>query len=82
MHHCTKLRPKEAAEYLGLSASTLAKLRVYGGGPIFSKLGHRLVIYEVHNLDAWVAECRVASTSELKSEVSDPKKQCHRDSNG
>jgi excisionase family DNA binding protein len=37
--HDRLLKPDEAAEYLGLGHSTLAKLRVSGGGPAFRKFG-------------------------------------------
>lgn len=53
---------KTAAKRLGLSKSTLDKLRVYGGGPRFSKLG-RSVRYSTTDLDMWVAENRRTSTS-------------------
>jgi hypothetical protein len=59
-----KLRPSEAAAYTGLSSSTLAKYRVFGGGPPFYKLGRR-VVYDVRDLDSWVAERRRVSTSDL-----------------
>ncbi|WP_114943485.1 helix-turn-helix transcriptional regulator [Microvirga calopogonii] len=53
---------KTAAKRLGLSKSTLDKLRVYGGGPRFSKLG-RSVRYSATDLDNWVHENRRTSTS-------------------
>ena len=59
-----KLRAPEAAEYLGLSASTLAKMRLRGDGPPYSKAGPRVVIYDRADLDAWVAARRRTSTSE------------------
>jgi predicted DNA-binding transcriptional regulator AlpA len=37
--HDRLLKPNEAAEFLGLGHSTLAKLRVSGGGPAFRKFG-------------------------------------------
>lgn len=46
------IRVKAAAEYLGLSKSTLDKLRHFGGGPKYFKLG-RAVIYSTDDLDAW-----------------------------
>jgi hypothetical protein len=52
-----------AAAYCGSSASTFAKLRLYGGGPMFLKLGRR-VVYHPDDLDRWLAEHRRASTSE------------------
>jgi predicted DNA-binding transcriptional regulator AlpA len=53
----------EAAAYCGSSASTFAKLRLYGGGPTFVKLGRR-VVYDPADLDAWLAAHRRNSTSE------------------
>ena len=40
-----KLRTPEAAEYLGLSQSTLAKMRLRGDGPAYLKAGQRIVLY-------------------------------------
>jgi excisionase family DNA binding protein len=56
------LRVTEAAEHLRLSKSTLDKLRVYGGGPTYMKLG-RTVIYAQDDLDAWMASRRRESTA-------------------
>ncbi|OWK24150.1 hypothetical protein AJ87_24365 [Rhizobium yanglingense] len=49
------IRVKEAAFYLSLSKSTLDKLRHFGGGPRYYKLG-RAVIYSTDDLDAWKSE--------------------------
>jgi predicted DNA-binding transcriptional regulator AlpA len=49
------IRVREAAAYVGLSKSSLDKLRCFGGGPRYSKLG-RPVVYDVADLDVWVAE--------------------------
>lgn len=57
------LRPEHAGPYIGLSKSTLDKMRVYGTGPTFSRLG-RAVVYCRDDLNAWVEQRRVASTSE------------------
>jgi predicted DNA-binding transcriptional regulator AlpA len=57
------LKAPAAAAYCGSSASTFAKLRLYGGGPMFLKLGRR-VVYHPGDLDRWLAEHRRASTSE------------------
>ena len=54
------LKPKAAADRLGLSESTLAKLRMTRSGPSFSLLG-RAVRYRPTDLDAWVAS-RMVST--------------------
>lgn len=48
------IRVREAADYVGLSKSTLDKLRCYGTGPRYFKLG-RAVVYDTADLDAWVA---------------------------
>jgi predicted DNA-binding transcriptional regulator AlpA len=60
------LRAPEAAQYLGLSKSTLAKMRLRGGPdtPPFVKLGPRSVGYCVDVLDAWLHARRRASTSD------------------
>lgn len=50
------LRPREAARYLGLSESKLAKLRMASNralGPRFIKLAG-CVVYRREDLDAWV----------------------------
>ena len=53
----------EAAAYVGLSVSTLNKLRVFGGGPAFLKLGRR-VVYDSRDLNDWLERSRRRSTSE------------------
>jgi hypothetical protein len=58
-----RLSPKEAAEYLGISKSKCDKLRIYGGGPGYFKLDHR-VVYDVDDLDSWVAARARANTSQ------------------
>jgi len=58
-----RLPVEEAARHTGLSVSTLNKLRVFGGGPVFLKLGRR-VAYDVADLDAWLASRRRRSTSD------------------
>ena len=62
-----KLRPKDAAAYLGFSASTLAKMRLRGDGPPFAKLGSRVVVYDARDLEVWVNERTQRSTSEITS---------------
>jgi excisionase family DNA binding protein len=57
------LTVRGAAAYLGLSASTLNKLRCTGSGPVYFKLG-RAVRYDPQDLDHWLAEHRVGSTSQ------------------
>jgi predicted DNA-binding transcriptional regulator AlpA len=60
------LRPAEAADYIGLAESTLAKRRVYGKPPRYVSLGGRAVGYLVEDLDEWLASCRRSSTSETE----------------
>lgn len=44
--------PSAAADFLSLSKSTLAKMRISGRGPNYRKLG-RLVRYEQGDLERW-----------------------------
>jgi excisionase family DNA binding protein len=57
------LNVQEAARLLGLSASTLNKLRLSGNGPLYRKLGRR-VLYDPRDLEAWSAERRRSHTSD------------------
>ena len=57
------LRTPEAARFLGLSGRTLEKHRTYGTGPLYSKLGGR-VVYRLEDLQAWAARGSKASTSD------------------
>lgn len=56
------LSPQEAARFLGLSQRTLAKYRVVGGGPVYLKLGRR-VVYALADLEDWAGQRRRDSTS-------------------
>jgi predicted DNA-binding transcriptional regulator AlpA len=58
------LRTPEAAQYVGLSTSTLEKFRVRGGGPPYQKAGLKIVVYYPEDLDAWLASARRTSTSD------------------
>ena len=62
-----KLGVREAANYLGVSASMLNKLRVTGGGPVYYKLNRRCV-YDLRDLDEWAASRKRRHTSEDSSE--------------
>ena len=61
----TVLPASDAARVLGLSQSTLAKLRLTGNGPAYCKLGRR-VVYRPDDLSEWLAEKRRRSTAEMK----------------
>jgi predicted DNA-binding transcriptional regulator AlpA len=54
----------EAATYTNLSKSSLDKLRVYGGGPLYIKVGAR-VVYDRIELDTWLIAKKVANTSQV-----------------
>ena len=63
-----RLRTAEAATYCGSTKSTFEKYRVTGEGSRYSKIG-RIVVYDVADLDAWLAERRFRSTSDYPSEA-------------
>jgi excisionase family DNA binding protein len=52
-----RLRAVQAAEYLNVSRSTLAKWRMRGEGPPYHRCGPRIVYYYRDEIDAWLAEC-------------------------
>lgn len=63
-----KCRPKvvaarEAARLVGLSESTLAKLRLNGNGPTYCKLGRR-VLYRPPDLEHWLQSRTTRNTSD------------------
>lgn len=57
------LRTPEAARFLGLSPRTMEKHRLYGTGPLYRKLGGR-VVYEIGDLQQWAGQGTRRSTSE------------------
>ncbi len=57
------MRPPAAAAYLKSSTSTLAKKRLMGNGPTYTKFG-RMVLYAKRDLDAYLSSRRRLSTSE------------------
>ncbi len=66
----TKIKPtpmavdEDAASILiGVSVSSLQKKRVNGTGPAYAKIGAR-VRYRIADLDAYLADCVITSTSE------------------
>ena len=58
-----KLTTPQAAAFVGLGVSSLEKLRVVGGGPVFLKIGRR-VVYDALDLEQWLAKHKRSSTSE------------------
>jgi predicted DNA-binding transcriptional regulator AlpA len=61
------LRTPDAAKYVGLTASTLEKMRLTGAGPRFVRIGTRAVGYTIDDLDAFIEAGRRASTSDSGS---------------
>ena len=57
------VRTHDAAAFLGLSGRTLEKHRCTGTGPVFRKLGGR-VVYAIEDLETWAAERARNSTSD------------------
>lgn len=68
------LRTPDAALHLGLSARTLEKHRCFGTGPIYHKLGGRIV-YAIAELDAWAGLGLRRSTSDPGSGIVHPAKR-------
>ena len=62
------LNVEQVSEQLGLSISTLAKMRLSGDGPTYSKLGRR-VVYRPADIDAWVTANQFRSTSEYPAKA-------------
>jgi predicted DNA-binding transcriptional regulator AlpA len=52
-----RLWASEAADYLQLSRSTLAKWRMRGEGPPYHRCGLRLIYYFRQEIDAWLVAC-------------------------
>lgn len=57
------LRTREASQFLGLSSRTLEKHRTYGTGPVYRKLGGR-VVYRLADLQRWADLGIVSSTDQ------------------
>ena len=68
------LRTPDAAVHLGLSPRTLEKHRCYGTGPVYRKLGGRIV-YLISDLDAWAELGLRRSTSDPGKGVVHPAKR-------
>jgi predicted DNA-binding transcriptional regulator AlpA len=72
------LRTEEAARFLGLSPRTMEKHRVYGTGPLYRKLGGR-VVYAIHDLQEWADRGLRSSTSDQGGNAIEPPSQVMRD---
>lgn len=58
------LKPEEAADYLKVGLSTLARYRMHGTGPRYTKAGPKAVRYRLEDLQEYAAARIRASTSE------------------
>ncbi|WP_395697197.1 helix-turn-helix transcriptional regulator [Methylocella sp.] len=61
-----KLNTSELAAYAGMSKGFFDKKRVFGGGPKYLKVGSR-VVYDIADVDEWLAANRRTSTSDVAS---------------
>jgi hypothetical protein len=61
------LSTREAAAKLSIGTSTLKKYRVQGGGPVFHRIGRR-VVYSSDVLDEWARRDTFKTTSEYRQE--------------
>jgi len=68
------LRTIEAARFLGLSDRTLEKHRSYGTGPIYRKIGGR-VVYTLDDLQAWSERAARRSTTDPDAQFVSPAKR-------
>ncbi len=58
------LNTRQAAEMLNISPQTLMYLRVQGNGPLYVRLGRRMIRYRDEDLLAWIAASARKSTSD------------------
>ncbi|ENZ81620.1 MULTISPECIES: AlpA family transcriptional regulator [Caulobacter] len=62
------LKTIEAARFLGLSDRTLEKHRSYGTGPVYRKIGGR-VVYALDDLIAWSELAARRSTTDPDAQI-------------
>ena len=53
------IRPRECAEKIGVSRTTLHRWRKRPGFPVAFRLGDNSVAFDEHEVDAWLASRRV-----------------------
>jgi predicted DNA-binding transcriptional regulator AlpA len=58
----SRLNADEAADYCGISVPTLKRYRAAGNGPKFIRFSPHKILYDVHDLDAWIAASKQRST--------------------
>jgi hypothetical protein len=74
-----RLRTPAAAEYIGIAASTLEKMRVFGTGPEFERVGKKAIVYSIEALEAYLAQRRARSTSEADTPAPRPRRRERND---
>jgi predicted DNA-binding transcriptional regulator AlpA len=62
----TRLTSKELAERVGKSLHTLQFWRCRGIGPKFMKMGHRSIVYDLADVEAWEREHTFNNTKETR----------------
>jgi len=75
------LRTPDAARFLGISIRTLEKHRTYGTGPVYRKIGGR-VVYAVEDLQAWTSFCKDTATTEKTAQRVFPARRLTPDERG
>ena len=60
------LTPQQAADAIGISKSTLAKLRLKGDGPNYLTIG-KAILYRPDDIEEWMARRVFKSTSEYST---------------
>jgi hypothetical protein len=66
LQHQKLLKPLDAAEFLGLSTSNLAKRRMTGEGPRFVKM-NGAVRYDLEGLQDYINQSTRRSTSDARA---------------
>jgi hypothetical protein len=62
------LSARDAARAMGIAPSTLAKMRLSGNGPVYCKLGRR-VVYRREDLAAWLESHVARNTSDAEARL-------------
>ena len=60
------LTPADAAEVLGVSPKQLANWRSKGGGPLYARISHKVVMYRHQALMDWAMEREFRSAHEAR----------------
>jgi hypothetical protein len=56
-----------AGKYVNLESQTMRALRLNGRGPKYIRVSRNKVVYDIEDLDAWLAAKKFSSTSEETS---------------